>query len=261
MRIALITGASSGMGEVFARYIDRDEKDIDEIWLIARRKEKLEEIAASLEHPARAVPLDLCAEGSMDALGAMLDEENARVGILVNCAGFAKIGDYGNVSLLDSGRIIDLNCKAAVSVTLVCIPHMKAGDRIMELCSTASFLPLSRLNIYASSKAFMLSYSRALRMELLHEGIVVTAVCPWWVGDTEFIKVARDNDANTAVRQDIKHFLAPQKKEDVVRRALRASRRGKAVSTPGVISTIVRIFYRLVPTTTELYLWELLRRA
>ncbi len=261
MRIALITGASSGMGEVFAEHIDRDEKDIDEIWLIARRKERLEEVAEKLSHPARVVPMDLCDEESLNDLEKMLSEEDVRVGILVNCAGFAKIGNYERVSRFDSERIIDLNCKVAVSITLIAIPHMRAGDRILELCSTASFLPLTRLNIYASSKSFLLSYSRSLRLELLPKGIVVTAVCPWWVGDTEFIKVAGDNKANADVKKDIRHFPLPQKKEDVVRRALRSSRRGHAVSTPGVICTIVRIFYRLVPTTTELYLWELLRRA
>ncbi len=260
MRIALITGASGGMGEVFAHQIDQNEKDIDEIWLIARRQDRLNEVAKTLAHPARVVPMDLCAPESMDALEKMLDEE-VQVGILVNCAGFGKIGNYERVSRLDSDRIIDLNCKAAVNVTLAAIPHMRAGDRILELCSSASFLPLTRLNIYASSKSFLLSYSRALRMELLPKGIFVTAVCPWWVGDTDFIKVARENEANADAERDIRHFPLPQKKEDVVRRALRASRRGHAVSTPGVVSAIMRVFHGLVPVTTELYLWELLRRA
>ncbi len=261
MRIALITGASSGMGEVFAQHIDRDEKNIDEIWLIARRRERLEAVAETLTRPARVVPMDLCAQGSLDELEEMLDAQDAQVGIFVNCAGFAKIGNYEKVSRSDSERIIDLNCRAAVSATLAVIPRMRAGDRIVELCSTASFFALPHMNIYAASKNFLLSYTRSLRMELLPKGIIVTAVCPWWVGDTEFLKVAHDNEANADTQRDIRHFPAPQKKEDVVRRTLRASRRGQALSTPGVICWVIRLLYRLVPTTTELYFWELLRRA
>ncbi len=261
MRIALITGASSGMGEVFARDIDRDEKDIDEIWLIARRKERLEEVASKLTHQTRVIPMDLCVEENLNELEKMLDEENIQVGIFIGCAGYGKIGNYEKISRYDSEHMIDLNFKVAISTTLIAIPHMRAGDRIVELCSTSSFLPLTHLNIYAAGKAFLLSYSRALRLELLPKGIMVTAVCPWWVGDTEFLGIARNNEANPDVEQSIHRFFFPSKKENVVRMALNASRRGKAVCTPGAICTVVRFFSKLVPNTTMLYIWEVVRRA
>ncbi len=261
MRIALITGASSGMGEVFARRIDAEEKDLDAIWLIARRQNRLEEVAAGLSHPTRVIPMDLLEEENLSELTHLLDAENVEVGIFVACAGYGKIGNYEEISRFDSERMIDLNCKAAVSTTLIALPHMRTGDRIIELCSTSSFLPLTQLNIYGAGKAFLLYYSRALRLELLPRGIPVTAVCPWWVDDTEFLGIARDNEANADTRRSIRHFLLPSKKDNVVRLALRASRRGRAVSTPGVICTVVRFFSKLIPQTTMTYLWELVRRV
>ncbi len=261
MRIALITGASSGMGELFAVDIDRDEKDIDEIWLIARREERLKEVAAKLNHPAKVVPMDLLPDENVEELEKMLDEEKAQVGIFINCAGYGKIGDYEHVSSMDSKRMIDLNCRVAVSTTLAVIPHMRAGDRIVELCSASSFFPVTHLNIYAAGKAFLYSYTRSLRMELLHTGIVVTAVCPYWVGDTEFLKVAKDNEANSDVGQSIHRFIFPTKKENVVRTALRASRNGRAVCTPGFMAVLDRFFSKLIPTTGMVYIWEVLRRV
>ncbi len=260
MRIALITGASSGMGEVFAVKIDGEEKNIDEIWLTARRKDRLEEVASRLTHPVRVIPMDLLIDRNIDELERMLAEADAEVGIFINCAGYGKIGNYEEISRLDSTRMIDLNCKAAVTSTLAVIPFMRAGDRIVELCSASSFLPVTHLNIYAAGKAFLYSYTRALRTELLPRGIVVTAVCPWWVGDTEFLGIAQDNEENPDVRKSVHRFLLPLKKEKVVNAALRTSRHGRAVCTPGVISTLDRFFSKLIPTTGMVYIWEAIRR-
>ncbi len=257
----MVTGASGGMGEVFAEHIDREEKGIDEIWLIARRENRLNEVAARLRHPTRVLPMDLCDEESLAALETTLAESNVRVGLFVHCAGFGKIGTYETISRADTERMIDLDCKFAVSVTLIAIPHMRAGDRIVELCSASSFFALPHLATYAASKNFLLSYSQALRLELLPRGIVVTAVCPWWVGDTDFIKLARQNEGNTDTQSDIRHFLLPSKREDVVRRALRASRHRRAVSSPGIMAVVVRFFAKIIPAKTMTYLWEIMRRA
>ncbi|MCD8149689.1 MAG: SDR family NAD(P)-dependent oxidoreductase [Clostridiales bacterium] len=258
MRIALITGASSGMGSEFARCIDRTEKEIDEIWLVARRRERLEEAAGQLTHPAKVIPMDLTNAESIEELENLL--KPVQVGIFVNCAGYAKIGNYEKVSRFDSDHMIDLNCKAAVNTTLAILPYMRAGDRILELCSTSSFQPVPHLNIYAAGKAFLYSYTRALRMELLPRGIVVTAVCPWWVADTEFLPTAKDNAANPDSEKSISGFLLPSKKEAVVRRALRTSRMGFAVSTPGIMCFLHRLFSKLIPRTGMIYLWEIMRR-
>ena len=259
MRVAVITGASSGLGREFARQIDQTELDIDEIWLIARRADRLKETAAGLDHAARCIPLDLTAPESVHSLEELL-ENTVQVGVFVNCAGGAKIGNYAKMSAEDADNMIDLNCKAAVHTTLAVLPHMKAGDRIIELCSTAAFQPLQHMNLYAASKAFLYSYTRALRMELLPRGILVTAVCPWWVKDTEFIGTARDNAANPDIDKAVRGFPLSTKSRRVVRLALRDSRIGLAVSTPGIMCFLHRLLGKVIPRTWLLWFWEFFRR-
>ncbi len=259
MRIALITGASSGMGRVFAVQMDRTEKNIDEFWLVARRKDRLEELAERLEHPARVLAMDLTKPECVDELEALLDE-SVQVGVFVNCAGFGKIGNYANISRSDAEQMIDLNCKAAVTTTMLVLPRMKKGDRVMELCSTSSFQPVPYLNVYAAGKAFLYSYTRSLRAEVKDRGIIVTAICPWWVSDTEFIDVAKNNAANGNVGASIKSFPFASKKEAVVRQALLDSRKGKAVSTPGVMCSGHRAIAKVVPRSVMLSVWEIMRK-
>ncbi len=284
VRIALITGASSGLGKTFALQIDQDEADIDEIWLIARRRERLEEAAAQLSLPARVIPMDVTDEKSIRRLEKLLEggeycegmepgnpaaeavpvsgghSRTIQVGIFANCAGYAKIGNYEKISRFDSAHMIDLNCKAAVSTTLTVLPYMRGGDRILEICSTASFQPVQHMNLYAASKAFLYSYTRALRMELLPRGVVVTAVCPWWVKDTEFISVASHNEANPDVKSAVRGFPLATEEDQVVKRALRASRMRLAVSTPGVMCFLHRLLGKVIPKKWLLYCWELFRR-
>lgn len=260
MRVAVITGASSGMGRQFAVRIDREENNIDEIWLIARRKERLEAVAKKLSHPARVLTLDLTQDESYDQLEEVLKISGARVGILVNCAGYGKIGNYAKVSRYDSIHMIDLNCSAAVAVTLSVLPYMQQGDRIIQLCSTAAFQPLQHVNIYAASKAFLYNYTRALRLELLPRRISVLAVCPFWVKDTEFIKIAEDSGTSRDEKPPIKHYWFATTADAVVKRSLRRSRHGFAVCTPGAFCLIHRIFAKIIPREALLYFWEGMRR-
>ncbi|SDB23260.1 SDR family NAD(P)-dependent oxidoreductase [Eubacterium oxidoreducens] len=213
-RIALVTGASSGLGHAYARQIAATEKDIDEIWLVARRAERLESLAQELSRmnmKSKVFALDLTEKESYQIIESELKKQQVRIGLLIVCAGYAKIGNYERVSRYDSGHMIDLNCKAAVDTTLVALPFMKAGDRIMEVCSTAAFQPLQHMNIYAASKAFLYSYTRGLRMELLPRKIKVTAVCPYWIKDTEFIAVAKDDEKMVITIALFDTFRFPQR--------------------------------------------------
>ena len=259
-RIALITGASSGIGRAFALRIDQTEKGIDEIWLVARRQDKLVSLAGELQHDTLIIAADLTegldAEDYDNPLTRALAKHEIQIGILVNAAGFAKIGNYTKVSFQDSMRMIDLNDKAAVAVTLACLPYMKQGDRIIQMCSTAAFQPLQHINIYGASKAFLYHYTRALRMELFPRGIIVTAVCPFWVKDTEFIGIAKDGTEESP----IKHFPFATTAERVAKRGLRASRAGWAVVTPGAFCVIHRFFTKLLPREAAIWIWELMRR-
>lgn len=260
-RIAVVTGASSGMGAEFAEFVDRTEKDIDEIWLIARRRERLEKVAEGLQHQTKVLPMDLLDTGNFPALERKLQQEHAQVGLFINCAGYAKIGNYAAVSREESERLVDLNCRAAVDSTVTVLPFMRAGDRIIEICSTAAFQPLQHFNIYAAAKSFLYYYCRALRMELLPRKISVTAVCPYWVKDTEFISVARDGEKMKEGKSAIRNFAFSTTRARVVRRAMRSSRMGFAVSTPGIVCFFHRMFSKVIAKESLLYIWELVRRV
>lgn len=248
------------MGAEFARQIDRTEKNIDAIWLIARRKERLDQVAQELHHETKVIPMDLTDRRNYKTLRQEFRENEAEVGVLVNCAGYGKIGNYAQISGRDSVNMIDLNCSAAVLITLTCLPRMRAGDRIIQLCSTAAFQPQQQINIYSATKSFLYSYTRALRMELLPRKIAVLAVCPFWVKDTEFIGIA-ENSGKKPKNRPINHYFGATTSDRVVKSALRCSRRGWAVCTPGIICTLDRIFAKLLPKEAYLYIWELLRRA
>ena len=256
MRIALVTGASSGLGREFARLIDRDEILIDEIWLIARREERLNELKEELTHHCRILPIDLTREDSFSVLKKELDLSKARVGLFVNCAGVGQFGNYQTISSADAARMIDLNCRAAVLLTQTILPYMKAFDRIIQVCSSAAFQPLQQVNVYAASKAFLYHYTRALRTELLPKRIMVTAVCPFWIRDTEFIALASDTEGQPPIR----HFPFSVTAHRVAKRGLSASRIGIAASTPGFFALLQRIFTKILPRTVIMYIWELLRR-
>lgn len=253
MNIAIITGASSGLGAQFARLVDGQ---YDEIWAIARRAERLEQLRTQLRTPVRALALDLTDRAAPRELERLLSERGADVRLLINAAGFGKIGRWDDISLADCENMIDLNCRAAVAVTRVALGHMSAGAHIMQVCSTSAFQPFQYLNVYAASKAFLYRYSRALRVELRPRGISVTAVCPYWIKDTEFIPVAQDTRDSAYIRG----FPLASRQARVARRALADALRGRAVSTPGVVCTLHRAVAKLVPAALMMRAWELIRR-
>ena len=253
-RIALITGASSGLGREYARLVDQKAKNIDEIWLVARRLDRLQETEEMLSHSSRCIVADLTKAEDLASIKERLSQQNIRIGILINCAGFGKIGDNNTISARDQADMISLNCTAAVELTDLCLPLMKKGDRIINVCSTAAFQPFQKLNIYAASKSFLLKYSRALRMELLPRRISVTAVCPYWIKDTEFIPVAKTKD------KGIRHFLFASDVKTVGKVSFTGAGIGLPVATPGIVCTIHRFFSKLFPDTVLLYIWDGIRR-
>ena len=255
-RIALITGATGGLGRELALRLDKKLRDIDEYWLVGRREERLSSAAKALGHQARCLPLDLRDEGSVDEIKALLQKENARVGLILNCAGLGKIGSAADMPAEDIKAMLDVNVRAAVMLTEAGLPFMRGGDRIINVCSTAAFQPFQYLNVYAASKAFLLRYSRALRTELLPRRIAVTAVCPYWIKDTEFIKKAKPEK-----RSGIRSFPLASKVSSVASLAVFGSGIGLPVVTPGVISTLHRIFASILPDTAMQFIWEGLRRV
>ncbi|MCM1192253.1 MAG: SDR family NAD(P)-dependent oxidoreductase [Butyrivibrio sp.] len=255
MNIAIVTGASSGLGAEYVRQLDSFEC-FNEIWVIARRQERLAALQAQVKTRLRPLACDLTKEESIRQLTALLRKKKPNVRVLINCAGFGKIGSYRHIPLEQCQQMIDLNCRAAVTVTQTVLPYMHRGGRILEICSTSAFQPLPCMNVYAASKAFLYRYSRALANELKGTGVRVTAVCPFWVRGTEFISAAKDTDSS----RQINNFPLSSRREDVVRRSLQDSRRGRTVSTPGFACTLHRILSKFMPGSLMMAVWNQLRR-
>ena len=198
MNIAIVTGASSGMGREFAKQLS-GFVNVDEIWAVARRQEALESLKDEVSVPVRPVMLDLCKEESYEALSSLLAEEQPNVKLLVNAAGFGKFGSFENIPVVDDYRMIDLNCKALVAVTRAVLPYMKPNSHVLQLDSLSAFQPVPYITTYGATKAFVLSYSRAMNRELKARGIRMMSMNPGWV-KTEFFNHALQTNAGSEVQ-------------------------------------------------------------
>ena len=246
MKIAVITGASSGMGREFVRQLEASES-FDEIWVIARRKERLLSLADELTTPVRAISLDLSCSESLDEYKTLLETEKPDVAVLVNGSGFGKFGAFTDMELGTQLEMIDLNEKALVSMTYLTLPYMKEGGRIYQICSLSSFQPVPYIGVYGATKSFVLSFSRALGRELKGRGIRVLAVCPGWVR-TEFFDRAVTDDTITYYNR---YYDADQ----VVKRALRDMKKGKDVSVCGFPIRAQVLAVKLLPHRLVMAIW------
>lgn len=239
MRIAVITGASSGIGEEFAKQISRFS-GIEEIWILARRKDRLDQLAGSISRTVKVIPIDLSIQENMEEIKLLLSQENPDIRLLVNCAGYGIRKNFMDGTYEEEIGMIDINCKSLTAITYLCIPYMSENSRIIQIASAAAFLPQAGFAIYSASKAFVLSFSRALSKELKNKKIYVTAVCPGPV-DTEFFAIS---DAGSKMPAYKKLFLV--KTDQVVKHALKDSKKKKSISTYGVYIKILRILTRFI---------------
>lgn len=252
--IIVVTGASSGLGESFAIQIS-ELIQVDEIWLIARHRDRLEETASKLKVPARILTLDLAKQKEIKKYGALLKKEKARVDILANCVGFGKLNHYENENLKTYMNMVDLNVKGYMAMIHYSLPYMRRGSKIMNIASSSAFQPLSYANVYASTKAFVLSYSRALNRELKYRGIHVLAVCPYWVR-TQFYDRAIDPDTKRAVIR----YGCVTGPDEVIQRAICDLFSKKDVSTYGFMDKGQRIFAKLLPHSFIMKVWMLVQK-
>ncbi|MCI7640210.1 MAG: SDR family NAD(P)-dependent oxidoreductase [Clostridiales bacterium] len=249
MKIAIVTGASSGMGREFVRQLS-EYVQVDEIWAVARRREALEALKAETTVPVRPVVLDLLEMESFDKIRAMLEETRPEIRLLVNAAGFGKFGAYHKTSIEDDCRMIDLNCKALLIMTRLCIPYMKPGSHILELDSLSAFQPVPYITTYGATKAFVLSYSRAMNRELKNKGIRVMAMNPGWV-KTEFFRHAfQTNDG------EVQYFDRLYEAADVVKTGLHdLYKTKKDCSIHGLPVKLQVLAVKLVPHRFVMDIW------
>lgn len=245
--IAVVTGASSGLGKEFVRLMTQE--NVHEIWAIARNEQRLVELKKQFGKKVRCFSLDLSERNDIKIFQNMLEGEQPAVRYLVNSAGYDKFGSYDDVSIEESVNMIDLNCSGVVAMGLACIPYMRRGSRIINIASQASFQPLPYQNIYASTKAFVRNYSRALNVELKDKGICVTAVCPGWI-DTELF-----TRANIGAKKTIQNFTGMVTADCVAEKALWDAKRGKDISVYSAYVKIAHLVAKVLPQRTMMKVW------
>ncbi len=253
MKIVIITGASSGIGREFALQMDDYFTNIDEFWLIARSKDKLKALAKELNHPTRILAMDITKDAQLERLEDTLTEKDAKVCILINCAGYGLMGPFAGQDREEALGMIRLNCEALTNITHRIIPYMQKNSRIIQLASSAAFLPQLDFAVYAATKSYVLSFSRALGEELKEKGIYVTAVCPGPV-DTPFFDIAEKTGTTLSVKKYT--MVMP---EQVVSLALRDSYHRRAMSVCSLPIQAFWVLTKLMPHGILLKVMTLLK--
>lgn len=245
--IVVITGASSGFGEQFALQLDAKLKSIDEYWLIARNTEKMQEIAKAMSTPCKIMSCDLTKEEAVKNVIKAVEREaddcydELNIKMLINSAGYGKLGEFVFSKDEDVAGMIDLNIRALTCITKGLLPYMADNSRIINIASAAAFLPQPYFAEYAASKSYVMSFSRALNAELEPYGISVTAVCPGPAA-TNFFNVAEEHSHSPWYK---KLFMADPKK--VVDKAIHDSINRYEISVYGIPMKALHVLAKLVP--------------
>lgn len=240
--VAIITGASSGIGREFALQIAQGYRSVEEIWLIARRRDRLENLQQQLlGRKVRIFTLDLTRQDELEQFDRILQQEKPHVRVMVNAAGYGIIGEVRSMSLQDTVGMIDLNCRALTVLTYMVLPYLSQGSNLIQMASSAAFMPQPKFAVYAASKSYVYSFSRALAREVADQGITVTVVCPGPV-KTEFFDIAETYEQVKLYKK-----LTMAKADKVVRRALLDAKHGKTVSVYGVIMKAFRLLCKFFP--------------
>jgi short-subunit dehydrogenase len=255
---ALITGASAGIGREFARQLAGRAQSIV---LVARREQNLNELREELkqEHPNLTIHIhttDLADLAQLNELLAWLDHETIDIDLLINNAGLGDSGPFATSDPLRNEQMTLVNMVALTSLTRHLLPQMIAKRRggILNVSSSAGFLPIPGSAVYAATKAYVNSLSEALRAELRGSGVIVTALCPGPV-DTEFQEVARRPG------QKVKPGPGPEflqvTVEQVVREALATLEADRPLVIPGFAMKLVMFLVRLTPMPVLRFLLRL----
>lgn len=242
--IAIVTGATGGMGKVFVRELINEP--LDEIWIIGRNQERLNTLKDQFGEKIIPISKDLTRITDITSLSDLLKEEMPSIRWLINNAGIAKMALSTEFSVSEITQTIDLNCKAPVLLINICIPFMKKGAKILNVSSASSFQPVPYINLYSATKAFERNYSRALNAELQSFGITVTAVCPSWV-DTEMLSKEINGK-----KVRFPGIVSPEK---VVKKALKDAKNGKDMSVCSFYVKCQHLNVKLLPQRLTMKIW------
>ncbi|HEY8280645.1 MAG TPA: SDR family NAD(P)-dependent oxidoreductase [Bdellovibrionota bacterium] len=254
-KIAIITGASAGIGSEFALQIEKNFF-LDEIWLVARRAGPMRELAEKfLKSRAVILSMDLTSRSDLVALEKRLAEERPEVDFLVNNAGFGKFGPFSRLGLEEQMKMIELNVGALTFLSRAVLPYMKPGASMIQVASSAAFSPSPYFAVYSATKAYVLSLSDALGHELRGHGIRVISVCPGPV-ETEFFSVAQKSEymAGKVGEAEPQHRSLHASSQAVVAKALSDLSWGRRRSIYGFFFRLLCLVSAWVPVGLRLRL-------
>ena len=224
MKIAVITGASAGIGREFVRAVDQ-QMQFDEIWIIARRRERLEELKTNCRNTIRPLVLDLSNLDSIDEYRTLLEKEKPELSLLINAAGCGVFGPFAEKDLQKQLSSVTLNSLALTAMCHVSLPYMPKGSSIVNMGSNSAWQPVPYQTVYGASKSYVLNFSRALGRELRPRELHVMCVCPGWI-KTEFQQVAHHDEYIRYVDR----WYGP---EEVAEQAMKDLKKKKTVSILG----------------------------
>ncbi len=252
MNIAIITGASSGMGREFAMQLAPILHKTDEIWLIARRREKLEELVINIEESigksvgetcrkpvVMAVPMDITDDVQLSRFAELLMIKNADISVLINCAGVGTYGAFENLSRDQTAQMVRFNVLALTQITKFCLAYMRRGSKMLLTVSGAASLPQRNFAVYAASKAYVYYLGKALGKELRKKDITVTVVCPGPV-ETPFLAHAYGRYGQMSFIKK----LTMAKPEEVVKKEATGWKKKKSVSIYGIPMKLLYVLTR-----------------
>jgi len=245
-RIAIVTGASGGIGREFTRLMCAEQ--VDEVWAIARNLAKLESLKETLGEKVRVMPHDLTQVSEIRGIEERLLAEQPEIVYLINNAGMLKMGNaVQDFTVEDISNMVDLNSKSMALMCKVCRPFLKEGSKIINVASSSAFLPLPYLNIYAASKVFARNYSRALNVELKGTGITVTAVCPGWVDTPLAPSSFNGKDMN---------LMGVVQPKPVAEKALKAAKQGKDIFVYPFSFQALHVVAKVFPQRMAMAIWK-----
>ena len=242
--ISIVTGATGGIGREFVKLLLME--DTDEIWAVARNIKKLNNLKEEFGERIVLVSADLSQDKSLELIEEMLRECNPLIRYLINNAGGGKMGAYNEFSKAEIESHIMTHCTAMAVLCNLCIPYMEKGSHVINMASQSAFQPVPYINLYAASKAFVRSYSRALNVELKGTGIVSTAACPGWI-KTNLLEYERNGKRI--------YFPGIASSDAVAKKILNDAKKGKDMSVYGAYVKYMHLLSKIYPHKLVMKSW------
>lgn len=240
--IAVITGASSGLGVKFLEAVVNRYPQMDEYWILARRKERLDKLVGKYKNKkVVAIEVDLSNESSYNGLIKRLENEKPTVKVLINNAGYEKSGKFVDMRQEDILNMISVNIKGMTLIQRIILHYMQKGSYTIITCSVSSFAPVPNQTVYSATKKYVYYFGKALREELMDKDINVLLLCPGNM-DTEM------NPKGQGRQSQKINKLPFLDMSEITAKALEKAEKGKCVYTPGMFYKSYRVVSKIFPS-------------